>query len=59
MIQKPIYRPSGKANEYAEFACFGAKCEALCKKHGRKYYFKLDLREAMMKGGNGGADNGV
>ena len=42
-----------------DWAEFGAKCEALCKKHGRKYYLKLDLREAMLKGGKGGADNGV
>jgi len=44
----------GKLNYHASainWAEFGARCEALCIEHGRNYYIKADLREAMSKGG--------
>jgi len=43
----------GKMNYHASdisWAEFGAKCEALCKEHGREYYIKADLQIEMRKG---------
>lgn len=47
-IGKMNHHPSG-----INWAEFGAKCEQLCKYHGRKYYIKDDLRAEMEKGGAG------
>jgi len=43
----------GKMNYHASdisWAEFGARCETICKEHGRNYYIKEDLQNEMRKG---------